>query len=58
MAVDRKGVRGGSDGVGEIARKVGPADQVAELADRLDEQTGSGSDAIRSAALSARRSQL
>ena len=41
------------DGVGEIAREIGLADQVAELADRLDERTGSGSDAIRSAALSA-----
>lgn len=41
------------DRVGEIARQVGLVDQVTELTDRLDEQTGSGSDAIRTAALSA-----
>lgn len=41
------------DRLGEIAREVGLVDQVTELTDRLDERTGSGSDAIRSAALSA-----
>ncbi|MGB0114665.1 MAG: AI-2E family transporter [Ilumatobacteraceae bacterium] len=41
------------DRVGEIAREIGLVDQVTELTDRLDERTGSGSDAIRSAALSA-----
>ena len=41
------------DRVGAIAREIGLADQATELADRLDERTGSGGDAIRSAALSA-----
>ena len=41
------------DRVGEIAREIGLVDQVTELTERLDERTGSGSDAIRSAAMSA-----
>ena len=41
------------DRLGEIARDIGLADQVTELTDRLDERTGSGGDAVRSAALSA-----
>lgn len=40
------------DRIGEIARDIGLADQVTEVVDRLDERTGSGSDAVRSAALS------
>jgi len=40
------------DRVGEIAREVGLVDQVTELTDRLDERTGSGSDVIRTAAMS------
>ncbi len=41
------------DKVGQVARDVGLTDQVTELTARLDERTGSGSNAIRSAALSA-----
>ncbi len=48
-----KEIEGRSDRVGEIAREIGLADQVSELADRLDERTGSQGDAIKSVALSA-----
>jgi len=41
------------DRVGEIAREIGLVDQVSELTARLDERTGTGGDAIRSAAMSA-----
>lgn len=41
-----------SDRLGRIAQDIGLTDQVTDLTDRLDEQTGSGSDVIRSAAMS------
>lgn len=40
------------DRVGQLARDIALTDQVDALTDRLDERTGSGSDAIRSAAMS------
>ncbi len=40
------------DQLGQIARDIDLTDRVTELTDRLDERTGSGSDVIRSAALS------
>lgn len=41
------------DRIGEIARDVGLAEQVDELTERLEESTGTTSDAIRTAAMSA-----
>lgn len=41
------------DRIGSVATEIGLADQVTELTRRLDERTGSGSDAVRGVALSA-----
>lgn len=41
------------DRIGQVARDIDLSRQITELTDRLAERTGSGSDAIRSAALSA-----
>lgn len=47
------GIEGRDDRLGALAREISLSDQVEELTSRLDERTGSGADAIRSAAFSA-----